>query len=89
MSNLESAHVVVVGSTMIDMVTYSKKIPGSGETVIGDNFITGFGGKGGPGGPGGPGGGKGGAGATQAPSKTQFDIPMSNISADSPLRFKR
>jgi ribokinase len=46
MSNLESAHIVVVGSTMIDMLTYSKKIPGSGETVIGDSFITGFGGKG-------------------------------------------
>ena len=40
------AHIVVVGSTMIDMITYSKKIPGAGETVIGENFIMGFGGKG-------------------------------------------
>lgn len=40
------AHIVVVGSTMIDMITYSKKIPSAGETVIGDNFIMGFGGKG-------------------------------------------
>jgi ribokinase len=40
------AHIVVVGSTMMDMITYTRKIPGAGETVIGDNFIMGFGGKG-------------------------------------------
>ena len=40
------AHIVVVGSTMMDMITYSRKIPGAGETVIGENFIMGFGGKG-------------------------------------------
>ena len=38
--------IVVVGSTMIDMITYSQKIPNSGETVIGDSFSLGFGGKG-------------------------------------------
>lgn len=38
--------VVVVGSTMIDMIAYSKKIPSAGETVIGDSFALGFGGKG-------------------------------------------
>ena len=38
--------VMVVGSTMIDMITYSKKIPNAGETVIGDTFALGFGGKG-------------------------------------------
>ena len=43
---MQNAHIVVVGSTMIDTVTYSKVIPNAGETVIGDNFITGFGGKG-------------------------------------------
>ena len=31
---------------MIDMITYSQKIPNSGETVIGDSFSLGFGGKG-------------------------------------------
>ena len=38
--------IMVVGSTMIDMITYSKKIPNAGETVIGDTFALGFGGKG-------------------------------------------
>lgn len=38
--------IMVVGSTMIDMITYSKKIPEAGETVIGDTFALGFGGKG-------------------------------------------
>ena len=39
-------YVVVVGSTMIDMVAYTKKVPSAGETVIGDSFALGFGGKG-------------------------------------------
>jgi ribokinase len=39
-------YVVVVGSTMIDMVTYTKKVPSAGETVVGDSFALGFGGKG-------------------------------------------
>ena len=39
-------HVEVVGSTMIDMVAYAKKVPQAGETVIGDSFALGFGGKG-------------------------------------------
>jgi ribokinase len=38
--------IVVVGSTMIDMITYSQKIPSAGETVIGDSFALGFGGQG-------------------------------------------
>jgi ribokinase len=42
----ENPHVVVVGSTMIDMITYSEKIPQAGETVIGETFALGFGGKG-------------------------------------------
>lgn len=45
-SDLVGAHVVVVGSTMIDMVAYTKKVPNAGETVIGDHFALGFGGKG-------------------------------------------
>ena len=39
-------HVVVVGSTMIDMVAYVNKVPNEGETVIGNSFALGFGGKG-------------------------------------------
>ena len=38
--------VVVVGSTMMDMITYIDTIPESGETLIGDSFALGFGGKG-------------------------------------------
>ena len=44
--NSPSPKIVVVGSTMIDMITYSQKIPNAGETVIGDSFSLGFGGKG-------------------------------------------
>lgn len=36
----------VVGSTMIDMITYTDRVPGPGETVIGERFSLGFGGKG-------------------------------------------
>lgn len=38
--------VVVVGSTMMDMITYIDTVPQSGETLIGDSFALGFGGKG-------------------------------------------
>ena len=38
--------IVVVGSTMMDMITYIDKVPESGETLIGDSFALGFGGKG-------------------------------------------
>ena len=43
---MKSAHIVVVGSTMTDMVTYVEKIPQSGETLLADSFVIGFGGKG-------------------------------------------
>jgi ribokinase len=39
-------HIVVVGSTMIDMIAYAQRLPGAGETVQGDTFALGFGGKG-------------------------------------------
>jgi sugar/nucleoside kinase (ribokinase family) len=45
-SHLPQSHVVVVGSTMIDMVAYTNKVPQAGETVIGEKFALGFGGKG-------------------------------------------
>ncbi|WP_420638814.1 ribokinase [Candidatus Poriferisocius sp.] len=38
--------VVVIGSTMIDLVTYADRLPESGETVVGSRFQMGFGGKG-------------------------------------------
>lgn len=60
---MASAHIVVVGSTMIDMITYAKVIPNSGETVIGDNFKTGFGGK----------------GANQATMARRFEVQVSMV----------
>jgi ribokinase len=39
-------NIWVVGSTMIDMIAYSDRIPGPGETVVGQDFQMGFGGKG-------------------------------------------
>ena len=39
-------HVVVVGSCNIDLVAYASRIPGPGETILGDRFAMGFGGKG-------------------------------------------
>ena len=38
--------VVVVGSTMIDLVAYASRFPRSGETLVGERFQMGFGGKG-------------------------------------------
>ena len=42
----KESHIVIVGSTMIDMVAYTNRVPEAGETIIGDRFATGFGGKG-------------------------------------------
>jgi ribokinase len=38
--------VLVVGSTMIDLVAYADRLPGDGETLVGTEFRMGFGGKG-------------------------------------------
>ncbi len=38
--------IAVVGSMNIDLVTYARRAPGPGETVIGERFQSGFGGKG-------------------------------------------
>ena len=40
------AAIAVVGSMNIDLVTYARRAPGPGETVIGERFQSGFGGKG-------------------------------------------
>jgi pfkB family carbohydrate kinase len=39
-------HIVVVGSTMVDLVVYSDALPADGETIIGHRFALGHGGKG-------------------------------------------
>ncbi|MEJ7570188.1 MAG: ribokinase [Gaiellaceae bacterium] len=38
--------IIVVGSTMIDLIAYADPLPGAGETVFGTEFRLGFGGKG-------------------------------------------
>src|SRR3972149_1316176 len=38
--------IVVVGSMNVDLITYARRVPGPGETVVGDRFEMGFGGKG-------------------------------------------
>jgi ribokinase len=38
--------IAVVGSLNIDLVAYAKRVPNAGETVIGERFQMGFGGKG-------------------------------------------
>src|SRR5512143_3247162 len=38
--------IAVVGSLNIDLIAYTARVPGPGETVIGDRFVMGFGGKG-------------------------------------------
>ena len=38
--------IAVVGSTMVDLIAYVSRAPSAGETVVGDDFRIGFGGKG-------------------------------------------
>ena len=38
--------LTVVGSTMIDQIAYVARVPERGETVLGERFVQGFGGKG-------------------------------------------
>jgi ribokinase len=38
--------LLVVGSTMIDMIAYADRVPEAGETLVGNAFSLGFGGKG-------------------------------------------
>lgn len=46
MGSGESPAVAVVGSMNIDLIAYTRRAPGPGETVIGERFQSGFGGKG-------------------------------------------
>ncbi len=43
---MDAPRIVVVGSTMIDLIAYADRLPGDGETVVGSSYETGFGGKG-------------------------------------------
>jgi ribokinase len=43
---MNEPRIVVVGSTMIDLVAYADRLPDDGETVVGSSYVTGFGGKG-------------------------------------------
>lgn len=43
---MSKAVVAVVGSAMMDLTAYAKTLPEPGQTLIGDLFTTGFGGKG-------------------------------------------
>ena len=40
------ARIAVVGSTMIDLVAFTERVPDAGETLVGRRFQMGFGGKG-------------------------------------------
>jgi ribokinase len=44
--NVVSASILVVGSTMIDLIAYADRLPEAGETLVGAAFRSGFGGKG-------------------------------------------
>ena len=42
----ENPVIAVVGSLNIDLIAYTQRVPNAGETLIGDDFVMGFGGKG-------------------------------------------
>lgn len=46
MTDATGPWLTVVGSTMIDLVAYTTRVPERGETIHGDRFVQGFGGKG-------------------------------------------
>ena len=46
MSGKSGPWLTVVGSTMIDQIAYAERLPERGETVVGERFEQGFGGKG-------------------------------------------
>ena len=57
--------IVVVGSTMIDLIAYADRLPEDGETVVGNEFRWGFGGK----------------GANQAVMAARFDADVAMVNA--------
>ncbi len=62
---MSTARILVVGSTMMDLISYAKVIPNAGETLVGDRFQMGFGGK----------------GANQAVQAARFGAPVAMVNA--------
>ena len=62
---MSTARILVVGSTMMDLISYAKVIPNAGETLVGDRFQMGFGGK----------------GANQAVMAARFGVPVAMVNA--------
>jgi ribokinase len=46
MGETDKPKIAVVGSTMIDLVAFTDRVPDAGETLVGNRFQMGFGGKG-------------------------------------------
>jgi len=46
MASMNDGHVIVVGSIVVDLISYVTKHPSAGQTVTGKSFSQGFGGKG-------------------------------------------
>jgi ribokinase len=61
----ERPRIVVVGSTMVDLVAFAERLPEPGETVVGTRFHQGFGGK----------------GANQAVMAARFDADVAMVAA--------
>jgi ribokinase len=59
------ARILVVGSTMIDLIAYADRLPEAGETLVGKRFQMGFGGK----------------GANQAVMAARFGAPVAMVNA--------
>ncbi|MFM7781995.1 MAG: ribokinase, partial [Candidatus Limnocylindrus sp.] len=57
--------ILVVGSTMMDLIAYVQRLPEVGETLVGDRFQMGFGGK----------------GANQAVMAARFGTPVAMVNA--------
>ena len=46
MNKEDSARITIIGSNMVDLITYMERMPRKGETIFGKDFEMGFGGKG-------------------------------------------
>jgi len=60
-----AARILVVGSTMMDLIAYATRLPEAGETLVGTRFQMGFGGK----------------GANQAVMAARFGAPVAMVNA--------
>jgi ribokinase len=62
---VRAGSILVVGSTMIDLIAFADRLPEAGETVVGVSFLQGFGGK----------------GANQAVMAARFGVPVAMVAA--------